>query len=173
MESFVNRQATNINRKRLNVVDVEHDSSGNVTSLVVDEVRADSDTCTETGTRLDKESIESAIENLIYSNVFGLNFNMDHKKININGSNVVSFAVVASDNLVYARVIRKGRFTVSIHQGSVDEPLNIMFSYPTGGSSSVSDEYEINLYSNSALTNFVCQITGIITYTPSSTGSGD
>ena len=80
---------------------------------------------------------------------------------------------VSSSVPIKAKVIKKGGFTIGISQGTEDEPLFINISRPNGGTSVISEEYEINLYTNSQLTDFLCKLKGNITYTPSSTGSGD
>lgn len=173
MSSFENRQVDHINRKRLNVVSGNYTDDGKIVSLVVDVVREDGYKDGDTvGTRFDKESMENAIESYILKNIFGLNINFDHKNISITGS-ASKTLVVSSAIPIKAKVINKGGFTIGISQGTEDEPLFINISRPNGGTSAISEEYDINLYTDSQLKNFLCKLKGKITYTPSSTGSGD
>ena len=175
MESFVNRQATNINRKRLNVVDVEHDSSGNVTSLVVDEVRADSDTCTETGTRLDKESIESAILNLIYTRVYALNFSTGvDNLLNVNGNRIITISHNSSKAL-YPKYVNDGgaKYDMIVSRNSSSNAITVSFDFNPNYTSAYEEIKILELYLDSAFTNLYCTFLINITYTPSSTGSGD
>ena len=64
MNGFVNREASNINKKRLEVESVEYGTNGDISSMDVYVSRIDD--ASVNGTRLDKESMESAIENHIY-----------------------------------------------------------------------------------------------------------
>ena len=177
MESFVNRQATNINRKRLNVVDVEHDSSGNVTSLVVDEVRADSEGCTVTGTRLDKESIESAILNLIYDKIYNLSLVSQNEREHmflVNRDDTIQITHGKS-LLLYPKFVDNGgmRYFIEGAQITGTNYTCITFSFNPNYSSSYEEEVLVELYLDAAFTKFYCYLPFYITFTPSSTGSGD
>ena len=169
MSEFVNREASNINKKRLEVESVEYGTNGDISSMDVYVSRIDD--ASVVGTRLDKESIESAIENYVYLYVFGLNFTSDHRRINIPQNSYYSFIVDFENKVFYPEVVKYGRCSISAE--TCDEAMVVEFSYLNGGSNTYTDEYAINLYSDEALTHYVCQIRGIVTYNPPSTGSTD
>lgn len=64
MNKFYNRVGQNLNRKELEVVSIERDASGEITSLVVDENRCDSDIQQE-GTALEANVVNTIIRNMI------------------------------------------------------------------------------------------------------------
>lgn len=176
MESFVNRQATNINRKRLNVVDVEHDSSGNVTSLIVDEVRADSEGCTVTGTRLDKESIESAVLNLIYEKIYGLQFNTGvDDLLYVDSDRSIKVTHINSLVALYPKCEYESgmRYAMAAIRKASDNSVTVSFSINPDYESAYVENLTLQLYLDSAFTKLLCQIPIAIHFTPSSTGSGD
>lgn len=169
MNGFVNREASNINKKRLEVESVEYGTNGDISSMDVYVSRIDD--ASVNGTRLDKESMESAIENHIYSAVFGMVFDSDHKKISIPRNSSANLIVEFENKVFYPQVVKYGSFNISAVTSNGEMSVN--FSYSNGGSSTFTNEYVINLYSDSALTHYVCQIRGFVTYNPSSTGSTD
>ncbi len=169
MNGFVNREASNINKKRLEVESVEYGTNGDIASMDVYVSRIDNPSVE--GTRLDKESIESAIVNYVYSTVFGLNFTSNHKKITIQQNSTASLIVGFENKVFYPEVVKCGGCSISAE--TCDEAMIVEFSYLNGGSNTYTDDYAINLYSDAALTHYVCQIRGFITYNPPSTGSTD
>ena len=169
MSEFVNREASNINKKRLEVESVEYGTNGDIASMDVYVSRIDD--ASVVGTRLDKESIESAIENYVYLYVFGLNFTSDHRRITIQKNSTASLIISFENKVFYPEVVKCGGFSISTEM--YDEAMFVEFSYTNGGSNTYTADYAINLYSDSALTHYVCQIRGSITYNPPSTGSTD
>lgn len=175
MESFVNRQATNINRKRLVVKDMEYDGSGNINWMDVDVSRADSEGCTVTGTRLDKESIESAILNLIYTRVYALNFSTGvDNLLNVNGNRSITISHNRSKAL-YPKYVYDGgtKYDMLVSRNSSSNAITVSFDFNPNYTSAYEEIEILELYLDSAYTNLYCTFLINITYTPSSTGSGD
>ncbi len=64
MNEFENRKAENINRKKLNVVEVIRDDGGEIIDLVVDVSRMEG-MVTQEGTPLKAESLNTIISNIV------------------------------------------------------------------------------------------------------------
>lgn len=62
--AFQNRQAEHLNRKKLTVIDLVKDSSGNIISLIVDSERAEGNVITE-GTALTAENLNYEIRQAV------------------------------------------------------------------------------------------------------------
>ena len=63
MNGLVDRKANYMNRKSLDIKEVEYDAGGNIKSLLVDVTR--NDQVQVEGSKLNKASIEAAVERVI------------------------------------------------------------------------------------------------------------
>ena len=63
MNGLVDRKANYMNRKSLNIEEVEYDAGGNIKSLLVEFVR--NDQVQVEGSKLNKENLEAAVESVI------------------------------------------------------------------------------------------------------------
>ena len=63
MNGLVDRKANYMNRKSLNIEEIEYDAGGNIKSLLVEFVRNDS--VQVEGSKLNKASLEAAVESVI------------------------------------------------------------------------------------------------------------
>lgn len=63
MNGLVDRKANYMNRKSLDIKEVEYDAGGNIKSLLVDVIRNDS--VQVEGSKLNKENLEAAVESVI------------------------------------------------------------------------------------------------------------
>lgn len=176
MNSFVNREVENINRKRLNVVNLEYDGSGEISSLVVDVIREDGYVeGNPVGTRLDAESMKAAVESLVYKNIFGLNVNpnsndfltiTENKNIQISHCNGIP---------LYPKYLNYGgtRYDLQCSYNSSNKYTSITFDFNPNWTTDYSEIVNVVLYLDSAFTLPYCVLPFKIVFTASSNSSGD
>lgn len=63
MNGLVDRKANFMNRKSLNIEEIEYDAGGNIKSLLVEFVR--NDQVQVEGSKLNKENLEAAVESVM------------------------------------------------------------------------------------------------------------
>ena len=176
MTSFENRQVDHINRKRLNVVSGNYTDDGKIVSLVVDVVREDGYKDGDTvGTRFDKESFETIIKDYIFKNVLALSF-IPEKENYLEITETMTYQIKHKDNIVlYPKANNDGgtKFDLQVSYNTSGKYVSVSFDLNPYYSSAYTVEKNVGLYLDSSFTKLYCNIPFRISFTPSSTGSGD
>jgi len=172
-KGFKDRKGTNTTKKRIQVLERTEHSNGQMT-LIANVNRNDSG-ITEEGTRMDAESMNTAVLELIYNELYGITYTYSESEW------------VGTDKEWYERLILNysgPRLYANVEQNDylnfvIDNAINQSEIEITGGSKLSDLEYEtsidiyINLYSDEECTNFVTRVKKRINYIPSSTSSND
>ena len=174
VKGFKDRKGTNVTKKVINVLERTDHANGQMT--LKGTINREDTGVIEEGTRLDAESMNNAVLDLIYNELYGLDFGNEpycreyigveliDDMYNIYFTGPRLYGVVESNNYFDIEVSnQENRIKVVLGSKSalseVDYELNV--------------EYYINLYSDAACTHFVTRVKRCINYIPSSTSSND
>lgn len=175
MTEFKDRISTNLNRRRLDVVDVVTDNGGNITSIVADISRSTSEGNTVVGTALNASDLTDTILSVINKQIFGvevissggLNIEWMQDKGNMTTKRVQL-------NLTGPRLYAKEYNDANFMCNADNSPAYIFFylsdtqSLNTSNGPQVKIQYSIELYSDSNCINYVTRLLGTVTYIPES-----
>ena len=193
MNQFVNRNGTNLNKKRLKVVQVIKDvNTDEITELYVEEYRADTVDQNNFGTPLNAENLNQIIQNMIdekleqHNLIEGSNSNnnetvtepYDFEPKNYS-NNWLQYEGSLNDDLItiqssngqnlYAEIINN--YSSSIYVDIIQNNSNIIkvlvqeTNTLNAASGSTSNfNFQINIYSDIAKTDKVGTYNGVITY---------
>lgn len=184
MSYFVNRRSKNINRRRLEIQNVERNSSGELVEIVADVFR-DEESVAEKGTALNAEELNAIFEQM--RNLIFFLYDGDDL-IQVDGSlkttwtqeegkfHVHTFRVNLKKRLYAKAKVTSTYLVVSVtdYQNYVDievketDKLN-----KTTGSITRTIDYDIEFYTDSSMKNYLTKIQGTVNYINTSTNPID
>ena len=174
---FINREGNFLNRKKLTVVSSSYNDDGTIKELQVNVERMDSPS--KEGTKLDAEILEDKIVKLINHKLYGLDPN---NEINIiwNGSDTDYEKIIElnySGVDLYASAPNNQYFILSGNNTQPNYKCIYLYIIPTdsllSSTQTVQTVSYINIYSDSACTNYLTRVEVKISFTPSSSSSSD
>jgi len=184
MIEFKNRQSTNTNRRRLVVKSVTRNSNDELTELVVDVYRGDTNVV-EAGTQLnatDLNKILNAINsslNFLYQEYYTAENNLTVTWTQIEGELQSKTFKIYTTQKFYAKVIVTGPY---IELGFVDNSRSDYIEFEiketqalnnTTGTSTRTFNFTVELYLDSNFTQYLTKLTGTVNYINTSTYPSD
>ena len=172
-KGFKDRKGTNTTKKRIQVLERTEHSNGQMT-LIANVNRNDSG-ITEEGTRMDAESMNTAVLELIYNELYGITYTYSESEwVGTDKEWYERLILNYSGPRLYANINLNAYLDITINNLVDKSEVNIL------GKEILHDlEYEtsidiyINLYSDEECTNFITRVKKRINYIPSSTSSND
>lgn len=175
-KGFVDRVAKKMSNKVISVTEQNIHSDGLMT-LTADVQRNDNDV-TEIGTRLNAESMNKAVLDLVYNELYGIQVNKDLHSLELVADGKDTFKITCNERPLFANCICDGgiEFTGEniVYEGGAEITLEIQASSSLLDSDATKEiDFKIELYTDSLGKNYLVTLTGYVKYKPTSTSSTD
>lgn len=119
MSEFVDRKGTNLNKRRLKVVQVERDTTTDeISELYVEEFRNDSVGLITEGTPLDAENLTTCIQKIVLTEVYNQLNKTDEGRVNIDSMSINIASTVTSSFTLDSKGDQGSTIRWSVYQGT-------------------------------------------------------
>ncbi len=177
VKGFKDRKSTYTGRKKINVIEQTAQANGTSTMLV--NIARNDGTVTQEGTKLDANSMNEAVLDLVYYELYGIEFINFPYFINVIGEQEgnINFQIKFHGERLYPKVSSpEYSFYNSYSYNDSTKILNIsliLFEEIEKSDYEYDFMFNFSLYSDAGCNNYVTSINRYCHYTPSSTSPSD